>query len=362
MKRSFLVAWHGYWGWVLGAIALILRQVLAAFPHWTETWYSRGFFAVVRRVLDLFTGLLPFPAVYLLLAALAGYLVWSVRRLGKSPYSRMRKSWLALRGLVNFSGWVLFAFFALWGYNYYRIPAEAQLGLELEPLSEAALWADLERETALLLELRQQLPDGPITAEDLPAHMENELRQSLAAVLQEQGFSVAGHVRGRLIRPAGIFLRFSTAGLYLPFTGEGHVDPGLAPVQWPYVMAHELSHGYGFGDEGTCNFWAYLTCMQSADPLIRYAGAMGYWRSLAAACRRYDRERFAAFREKLPPIVLRDLEDINAAMLRYPDLVPRLQYRIYDAYLKSQGIAEGMLNYDRVLLMLHAWKNRADAD
>ncbi|MCB0582976.1 MAG: DUF3810 family protein, partial [Phaeodactylibacter sp.] len=71
-------------------------------------------------------------------------------------------------------------------------------------------------------------------------------------------------------------------GLYFPFTGEGHIDAGLHPLQKPYVMAHELAHGYGFGDEGTCNFLGYLACIGSDDPVIAYIGHLNYWRTLAA--------------------------------------------------------------------------------
>jgi hypothetical protein len=43
-------------------------------------------------------------------------------------------------------------------------------------------------------------------------------------------------------------------------------------------------------------------------------------------------------------------------MLRFPDLIPDLQPRIYNAYLKSQGIAEGVLNYDRVVMLAEAYE------
>ena len=43
-------------------------------------------------------------------------------------------------------------------------------------------------------------------------------------------------------------------------------------------------------------------------------------------------------------------------MQRYPDLVPGLQYQMYDAYLKTQGIKEGMLNYNRVIMLVRAWR------
>ena len=136
------------------------------------------------------------------------------------------------------------------------------------------------------------------------------------------------------------------------------MDKGLHPVQWPFTLAHEMAHGYGFGNEGVCNFWAALACLQSKDPGIRYAGRLAYWRYIAVEYRRYDPEGFRRAREALPREVTMDLKAIQKAMDRYPDLVPRLQYRLYDSYLKSQGVKEGMKSYSQVLLLVRSWEQK----
>lgn len=348
----------GKTGLFAGGIALLVRFFLGAFPEVAEQGYSRGLYMLLRQVLHLVFGYLPFAGIYLLGLVLIIGGIRSARKLYIQEGSWIQKTGKASLGVVNFAGFVLFAFYFLWGYNYSRLPVEQQLGLRLEPLSKAEITELLEVQTADLLQLRATLPVGPVTADMLGGTLEQELRESLEKTLVEHAFPVHARVRARWIRPAGLFLRFSTAGLYLPFTGEGHVDPGLAPIQWPAVMAHELAHGYGFGDEGVCSFWALLTCRVSANPYLRYAGALSYWRSLATAYRDYDPKGFLQLRDQLPEAVIGDLQDIRKAMERFPDLVPRLQYRVYDAYLKSQGIGEGMLNYDRVLLLMAAYDRK----
>ena len=348
----------GIIGLILGGMALLGRSVLAAFPEIAEHGYSRGLYPVLRQGLHLIFGHLPFAGIYVLGFVLILLAIRSVRKWYKKQGSRKQKAGAALLGIGNFSGFVLFAFYLLWGYNYSRLPLEQQLGLDLKPLSKAQILQILEERTTELARLRAELPRGSVTAEALGSGLEQELRRGLEKTLSGHGFPTHAQVRARWIRPAGLFLRFSTAGLYLPFTGEGHVDPGLAPVQWPAVMAHELAHGYGFGDEGVCSFWALLACRASANPYLRYAGALSYWRSLASAYRDYDPKGFLRLRDKLPEAVLGDLQDIRMAIQRFPDLVPRLQYRVYDAYLKSQGIGEGMLNYDRVLVLMAAYDQK----
>ena len=92
----------------------------------------------------------------------------------------------------------------------------------------------------------------------------------------------SGRVRVRQPWPNGFLLRWSTAGIYIPQTGEGHIDRGLLAVQKPFTIAHEMAHGYGVADEGACNFIAWLACSQSRDPWVRFGGALTYWRYAAA--------------------------------------------------------------------------------
>ena len=176
--------------------------------------------------------------------------------------------------------------------------------------------------------------------------------------LQENDYPVVGKVRGRELYPKGIFLRFSSSGLYFPFTAEGHVDAGVHPLQKPPIIAHEMSHGYGFGDEGTCNFTAYLTCRDAADPAIAYCGHLNYWRTLAINYLRYKPKEYRQFRSKLPVGIQNDLDAINENLDRYPDLMPKLRYYAYDSYLKAQGIDEGIKNYNRVIMLVHAWRKQ----
>jgi hypothetical protein len=153
-------------------------------------------------------------------------------------------------------------------------------------------------------------------------------------------------------------LRISTAGVYIPFTGEGNIDPGLHYLQLPFVMAHEMSHAYGFGDEGTCNFLAYLACTQSEDLFLKYVGHLYYWRYVASDYREFQPEAYKDFFETLPVGVKSDLAAIRQEMDKYPDIFPAVRDAAYTAYLQAQGIQEGLKNYDRVIMMVHAWKKR----
>ena len=46
---------------------------------------------------------------------------------------------------------------------------------------------------------------------------------------------------------------------------------------------------------------------------------------------------------------------------KFTELAPKLRYQVYDSYLKAQGIAAGMLSYEEVLMLVHAWRVKQDA-
>lgn len=345
---------------VLGGVAVCCKWLGSQYPHWVETYYSRGLFHGIRYAIDFTVARLPVPLMYILVPAL---LFWAVR-------DGLRWLWRArtwgqrltdfLFAAVGFLGATLFFFLFLWGFNYDRLPLEEQLSISPHPVRLSELQKELEEETAHIMALRPQIPgitdSIEFSQEFLPDDLEQHARKNLTGWLRENGFTTPGRVRGRVLKPRGIFLRFSTAGLYFPFTGEGHIDGGLHPVQWPYVLTHELAHGYGFGDEGSCNFLAYVASIRDESPAMAYAAHLNYWRTLAIQYRQYEPDAYLALRENLPAGIQLDLNGINEAMQRYPDLVPHLQYRMYDAYLKTQGIEEGMLNYNRVVMLVRAWR------
>ncbi|MCB0586673.1 MAG: DUF3810 family protein, partial [Phaeodactylibacter sp.] len=259
--------------WILmGAATLVLRAVLSGHPEIVESYYSRGVFPILRWLIDYLFAWLPVPLIYPFLMGLIYFLVRKVAGWWRRGYPSLWKKGLdGLLGTAAFLGGGIFFFLVLWGFNYGRQPIEEQMGLELEPLSFSELKEEFNHEAEVIKRLRNQIPGAtrePISKDMLPENLENKLRSELENWLSQHGFSTVGRVRGLYVYPKGVFLRFSSSGLYFPFTGEGHVDAGLHPLQKPYVMAHELAHGYGFGDEGTCNFLGYLACIQSEDPLI----------------------------------------------------------------------------------------------
>ncbi|MGB3547010.1 MAG: DUF3810 family protein [Saprospiraceae bacterium] len=351
--------WRPMLIWVgLLAVLLLLRTALPA--AWIERVYSRGFFLGVRWVLDTLVTWSPVALIYLFWPLLVVGVVRRIRIIRRRARTRGVFWGQLLVSTVGFLAAGLCVFLLIWAFNYGRLPVEEVLGLPEITIDLDRLGERVRAEAAELAVLRAALPGADTSRtlpEDLfPARPEAALRPPLEEALAAYGYPTTGRVRGRLLYPKGVFLRFSSAGLYWPFVGEGHIDAGLLPLQRPAVVAHELAHGYGFADEGTCSFWAYLAGLRSEDAAVRYAVRLDYWRDIAGTYRRYRNEEYTAWRtDSLDNGIRHDLEAIYANNELYPDLLPAVRYAAYDAYLKSQGVEEGIKSYGRVIDLVEAW-------
>lgn len=349
-----------YLGVFLGLATLLFLSLSSIFPSWVDVLYYRLVFQGLRVLYDYSLGLLPMPMVYVLFVVLVYVLAGQLRSLfrlwdASAILLSVRKMLLQFSSLV---GYLVFAFYFSWGINYKRTPLDTEMGIDFHAsIEETQIIEEARLLTDLLLDSRSQInADTAIRYDDLPLQMEGEIRQSLSKVLRELSFPTFGRPRVRILHPRGILLRISTAGVYIPFVAEGHIDAGLHPIQYPYTMAHEMTHAYGFTDEGVCNFIALLACVESDHPIYQYSALRVYWRYLMNQLYQIDKDEFQRLQALLTPEIKADFQAIRTCMDLYPDIMPKVRDKIYDTYLKSNGIKSGLKSYSQMVRMMMAWK------
>ena len=340
-----------------GIVLIIFTEIVKYFfannPSWVEDYYANGIYLVVSYILQkisifyILPGLFAIPILFFIFIFLVSL----------SKQKKIVKFCLILNSL----GFLYFLFYFVWGFNYYRLPIDHQWKFKSASFTYKQLASEYEETTVHLLKIREFLADTAKGIDLVRYNVENEeqqiiIQKNLQLWLKNHGFPSEAKVPIKYNLPKGIFLHFSTAGMYFPFSGEGNVDPGLHPIHFTSVMAHEMAHGYGFADEGTSNFLAFICHTNDQNPYIAYATTLGYWRYLASNVRRISPSFFNEKMRKLPSGLRKDLMDIQNYSNNYEDWMPNLQYKMYDAYLKGQGIKEGMLNYNKVIGLVLAYK------
>jgi hypothetical protein len=326
-------------------------------PTGFHKMYS-GLFAVLRNTYDHTLGLLPFATIYLLLIGF----IWAIVLFWRRAYfHKLQHGWNAVIKLmisktVNVVLLLVGLFYLFWGYNYHR-----------NSLLETQQWTGIDLDSTVLVQelfkITQRLntyqnTDSTISKQQLSwAIIENEVRQSQTKLLQEWNYPTPGSVRIRPLYPKGSLLRIATAGFYNPFSFEGHVDPGLNPLQWPFTIAHEMGHGYGFTDEGECNFIGLLSCATSDNTYLQYSGWISYWRYLFYDVNsRYPNVAQKCFASRHHNVV-KDLQNIRYDSQKYPDIFPWARDMFYDFYLKLHGIEDGLASYNDITRLMISYQN-----
>ncbi|MBK8347957.1 MAG: DUF3810 domain-containing protein [Saprospiraceae bacterium] len=321
--------------------------------------YHFRLFPFIRFAYDFTFGQLPFPFVYILILVLIFTIVRGVMLFKRNLVQEGVRfaALFAVQKLIHFTGIIVFIFYFGWAFNYYRPSLSEQLKLPEIEIDSAMLVNELQELSKMIKLERSLLTDAKseYNPEIEMLEMENKMRTSQKQILQSWGSNTPGYVRVRALYPKGCLLRFATAGIYLPFAFEGHIDPGLNKIIWPFTLAHEMAHGYGYTDEGECNFIGFITCVNSKDPFYRYSGLLSYWRYLFYEVNhRYPAIATQIYSE-IGQGIRSDLKAIRRENEKYPDILPKLRDFIYDTYLKNHGVTKGLRSYNELLILVQKY-------
>jgi len=344
----------------VGLILLVggvgLQWALARSPVLVERVFARGVYPLLGGRLGCFTRLLPISLGEGLVFALLGWLAVVLWRIIRSPERRPRLAKLARRAFLA-TALLYLAFLLLWGLNYQRQPFAVSAGLDVRPSSRddlRALGAALITEAN---EAREGLPEDGAGVMRLVDGGLHALTRSEAGFCEAEVLHpvLAGcPVRPKPMLTSAMFSWLGVTGIYLPFTGEPNVNMTLPDPELPFAAAHEIAHQRGFAREDEANYLGYLACRLHPDPDFRYSGRLAasvYAVNALTALDRKAGERLEAGRS---PGTRRDLAALLAWAERHRGPAERVSQRVNDAYLRSQGEAQGIESYGRVVDLLLA--------
>lgn len=347
------------WRWVLGACLLVEVAWIVLPPPdpFVERWYSQGLYPAFAAVFVPIQNAAPVPITALLAALailVAGYWAWrtarQLRDVGESQWRLLpRFCGFAAGSLIVFFLWVL----VVWGAGYQRTPVAERWALDDRyptPAESARLRAELLDVIHATVEAAPEATraDAVVAVAD-----------AMEATLGKRGDHAVRVPRQVRATPPGLFLTFSAAGMCVPGAVEPFADGAFDDVTFVQIAAHELAHVAGYNRESEATLVGYLAGLAADDPLARYAVALDIYTDLMR--RLLDEETRLAAWEALPPRAQADVLTGHAIAARYQiqnRLFQQFGYHIYDGYLKTLGIEDGMADYATGLrLFTGAWRN-----
>ena len=341
-------------GLSLGLFTIVASIVSANFPSGVEQFYSSKLFPIIRQILDNTVGRVPSFLSYAFIFSIATAVLLLVYNLG---YYGFKKDVSALKnlGLIVLSTlcFLLFTFYTLWGYNYKRTPLAVSLNCNIEILKPLELEKELD---SAISDLEKSLIG--LNAHELGQNIPSvdDIRTSVANFLNKNHFVVKGKPKVDFIAPKGALYYFGISGVYNPFLGRACVESGEHEIERYFTTAHELSHAYGFTNEGDCNFLAYAALSESENPNLVYSARLNYFRYVGGAYKRAFPSKYIEKRKKLSPIIIADLDAINDIHKKYPTLLNTSF--LNDKYLKIQGVKEGLASYGAIVNWGAAWRKK----
>ncbi len=339
---------------ILFLMVLLLKWFFGVFPEILEGVYQNGAFALFRYIYDYTIGyILPFPMLWISFGVII-YVIF-IRKYGHKHLLSL------IAQIFGHSLIVASLFYILWGWNYAQKPIAERLDLERVALDTLSLYNEATWAVEQINTLRSLLQDDSLTLSpqyESGVEMERDVRRYLSSALSLIDRPTPGRPRVRVLRPKGLLLRFKTAGIYMPYALEGHIDGGLLELEWPYTMSHEMSHAYGITDEGECNFTAFLACMHSEDPYFQYSAMIDYILYVMRDVYRANPARHKTIFSKLHAGFQADLQAMRENNQLYPDILPEIRDFMYDSYLKSNGVKAGLKSYSQFVGLVISYKSK----
>lgn len=346
---------------VLYGICLIsgVIQLCAAVNTGFADIFNRYVSSGVRSVLAKTTNLFPFSIAETAILALplifAAIIIFAVK-IFKRDFTESVRCLIALFGVVTlFYTLFVFGFAAA----YHGSALDIKLGLERNDVTAGELAAA----ASALLEKAEEAADGvdfiygshsvmPYSLND----MNKKLNDAYEKLSTRLGFvqKLRSNVKYIMLSEPMTYTHIS--GVYSYYTGEANININFPDYTIPFTAAHELSHQRGIARENEANFMAYLVCMESDDPYIRYSGYINLFEYVFSSLYGADPEAYKAILQNMDNRIRYEMISYSEFFDKYrKSVASTVSNAINDTYLKIQGQTAGTKSYGLVVDMAVAY-------
>lgn len=308
----------------------------------------------ILKVISKITGILPFSLAEFCLYALLLFLPCViVRYILRSINSG---GWLKRGISIVTTAALLLGSFSLyfqlsWGLTYYRYSLQDRMGLAVQyrpsyQLNTAvgALIADMNSTVS-----KVERDGSGVMMELSFEELAEKTETAFEYYTQSNWAGVKKVTASKLMSYTNI------TGIFVAFTGESNVNANNTTAALPFVMAHEMAHRYGIAPEDEANFFAFLVCKESKDPVLRYSAYFTAMQYMLGALYDADEAAYNVQWEKIDPLIIHDFNKYSEHWNQYAGTASELAEKVNNSYLRAQGQKEGVQSYGRITDLLIAY-------
>ncbi len=335
----------------LAGVSLVLYIVMmnsVAFADWFNTTISAG----LRTLFAALTSWIPFSVgeAVIWLSPLLLFLVL------RHAIRRRCDTWRTAAVYVGILLSVVATLFSVFVLNFaagYRAsPLDEKLELDRRKVSAEELYDTtvilidcINRETAEVGFSEGGFSAMPYSPEEMNRHLAN----AYGVFAKEHDFITHVNSRVKPVLASEVMSYMHITGVYSFFTGEANINVNFPDYTIPYTAAHELAHQRGIAREDEANFVAFLVCIGSDDPYVRYSGYLNVYEYVASALYRADRDLYYKAVAELNGEVKDEMAAYNDFYDKYREsTVSEVSGTINNSYLQSQG-TPGTVSYGMVV-------------
>lgn len=337
---------------LFGLVVYLLSRLIPTFAEYWARYPSHW----LRFLLAKCSGILHFSIVEWGILSLpiliGGYFFFSSRSMKRDDSAYNYYRWLlplACAILV-----VIFLFFTAFAPCYFRYSLAENLSLEEREVTAQELY-----DTAAIvcdeIEALKEDVNFLFGGESVMPYDFNELvdkvDEAYGKFASEQDFIGHFHSRAKPLASSSLFTYTHISGVYTFMTGEVNINVNYPDFIRPFTIAHEFSHQRGIAKEEEANFVAYLVCIGSDDPFVRYSGYTNLLQYLMDALAKADKTLYRKLcTEKLPAEVGGEFDSYSLFFRKYSEsTASKVTGGINDVFLTSQGEKAGSASYGLVV-------------
>ena len=361
------------WLLFLFPFAFLISALAKRSVFFAEEVFAKRIYKVHSIVVSALTGWIPFSlAEFIVVVGPVVCLILLIRFIIHMVKDKENRFVRALLGIINVAcvaAVILFVYVIGCGVNYHRVSVADYRGITVRESSKEELYGLCTELAEQAWALREELVEYedengvfrlPVSNREL-----GKLTQQAYETLSVDLPILKGYYPApKCITSSKAFSAMEITGVFTCWTMEANVNVDIPDYSRASTMAHELSHLHGFMREDEANYLAYLACMASDDPVVRYSGTLLALIYSGNALAGQDMELYGELWSKYHPGMIRDFADNSAYWDQYEDtVISETADKVNDVYLKANEQEDGVKSYGRVVdLMLAEYREKNGLD